>query len=191
MEILIVDDDSQCLDDIEFALLPSNYNSTKVSSPKKAIELLRIKKFEAVIIDINMPEINGIALMEFLKENNIDSKVIIITGHPDMENAIKAANHKVYGFFVKPIEFSQLVVKLREIEFEHTDRIIIEKLIFENKKLIDDYQNLISNLNVNLKNSLNEKLISSYEKLCRLLFLETYDYFKQRLQETISKIIVH
>lgn len=118
MKLLIVDDDSDVLNDVAAAIKPSGYEYDTATNPLKALEMYKLQHFDAVITDVRMPEISGIELLKRIREIDGEAKVIIITAFGDLETAVSAINNHAYSFFGKPINFGELISVLRQIENE-------------------------------------------------------------------------
>ncbi len=81
----------------------------------KAYELIKEKKPHAALLDINMPNINGIQLLERLNSENIDCKCIFLTGYDDFEYAKSALRFGAYDYLLKPVDFDELKKSLERI----------------------------------------------------------------------------
>ncbi len=145
MRILLVDDEADCLDDVESALRPTNYHIEKTVNPVSAIEMYKESHFDVVISDIRMPEMNGIDLLKQIKQYDKDARVIIMTAYGDLETAVSAINNKAYSFFGKPVDFKELIGTLRQIESElsQKDNLNIEQLKSEYNNLKNAYDQLM------------------------------------------------
>lgn len=73
----------------------------EASNGKECIELLDGKKTDILLLDINMPEMNGLKVLQYLKEKNINIKILILTIHNEVEYLIKAADFGVDGYILK------------------------------------------------------------------------------------------
>lgn len=73
----------------------------EASNGKECIELLDEKKTDILLLDINMPEMNGLKVLQYLKEKNINIKILILTIHNEVEYLIKAADFGVDGYILK------------------------------------------------------------------------------------------
>lgn len=73
----------------------------EASNGKECIELLDEKKTDILLLDINMPEMNGLKVLQYLKEKNINVKILILTIHNEVEYLIKAADFGVDGYILK------------------------------------------------------------------------------------------
>lgn len=116
IRILVVDDDVEVADTVKEFLSKSGYSATAVYGGREALTRFREGDFQLVITDLKMPEIDGIDLLQTVKE--IDSKVsvVVITGYGTIESAVKAIKLGAYDFIQKPL-------RLREL------RIIVERAL--------------------------------------------------------------
>lgn len=104
-KILVVDDDRRLLDLLEDTLSTIGYSTTCVSSAHQALETLTKTKYELVITDIRMPEMDGIALLKVIRQEYPNLPVIFITGKTKFEIS---GNSKPEGFLAKPFRISNL-----------------------------------------------------------------------------------
>lgn len=128
LKILLLDDDVSLLRVLEHHLVEEGYLVTKHSSPLEALEAIRRERFDLLITDLRMPEIEGTEVLKKSREIQNDLMVIVITGFPTMEDALLALQEGAYDFIQKPIERTHLLrVVKKSAEVLHLQR--------ENKKL--------------------------------------------------------
>lgn len=100
--ILLVDDD----EDLRVILLPllesRGYDVVEASDCSTALQLLRDRIFDVVLLDITLPDRSGFGVLEFVAENHIRSKVIMMTGTSGLENAVRSATLGVMDYITKP-----------------------------------------------------------------------------------------
>ena len=118
MRVLIVDDEKEVLDDLIRALKPAQYELKAEQNPVLALEAYQNEKFDVVISDIRMPEMNGIELLKRLRQFDKNARVIIITAYGDLETAKAAINNHAFAFFGKPINFNELMELLESVQKE-------------------------------------------------------------------------
>ena len=107
-EILLVDDDPNILEVTACALGHRGYQVTTASSGKAAIEALRMKGFDLVITDLNMPETDGIAVVKKAKELNRDGAVMLFTGSGDAILIAEALRAGADDCVLKPCRIREL-----------------------------------------------------------------------------------
>jgi len=110
--ILIVDDEPMLLDLIHTFLKGQGYQAIACSSGKEALEVLEHEKITAVISDLNMPEINGLAVLDQFKKMTPNGVSILYTG----TGKTGVADHpSVDVFLSKPFELNQLQGLLQQV----------------------------------------------------------------------------
>ena len=82
---------------------------------ESALLEIRRHKPEIIICDIMMPKLNGLQLLEKLREEKIPARVIIISAHDDFSLAQKAISYKVDAYLIKPVSEQELFTKLYKI----------------------------------------------------------------------------
>ena len=107
-EILLVDDDHDVLKVIASSLKHRGYQVTTVSGGEAAVEALRVKDFDLVITDLNMPETDGIAVVKKAKELNHGCGIMILTGSGDPELIAKALRVGADDYMLKPCKLTEL-----------------------------------------------------------------------------------
>jgi signal transduction histidine kinase len=114
--ILLVDDEEGIRKVLSIALCDMGYH---VLTAQNGVEALRIFKDERppiVLTDIKMPEMDGIELLRRLKQVSADTEVIMITGHGDMDLAIKSVKYEATDFVTKPINDEILEIALNRAQ---------------------------------------------------------------------------
>jgi two-component system cell cycle sensor histidine kinase/response regulator CckA len=108
-KILIVDDDPRMCDSMKTLLSTKNYEITTACSGKEAFEFLSKNKYDIALMDIIMPDISGLQLMEHINKQSSDTLIIAVTGSANLETAIGALRQGVYDYLRKPFEYDELV----------------------------------------------------------------------------------
>ena len=80
-----------------------------------ALSQIQAIKPDIILLDINMPMLNGLEVMQIIKEERIRSKVIIISGHDEFNYALQAIELGVHSFILKPVNKEKLLRALIEI----------------------------------------------------------------------------
>jgi len=102
INILIVDDESRVVDEIEEFLKTKNFRVFKAGAPSIAFSLLKSNPVNIVILDIKLPEMDGLQVLEKIKSEYPDIEVIMISGHGDMDTVIQAMRSGATDYFAKP-----------------------------------------------------------------------------------------
>ena len=129
--ILIADDDETLCYLLKEELVNEKYNVDIVYDGKYAIEKLKIKNYDILLLDLEMQYISGQKVLKYVKENKPRLQVIVLTARADMRTAIECIKLGAYDFVNKPYNFQQLLVTL-ERALQHKE--LLEKnTILKNK----------------------------------------------------------
>jgi len=124
-EILLVDDEADIREVLEIALKDLGYDVLVAANGEQALEIFQTHSPPLVMTDIKMPSMSGIELLKHIKRENRECEVIMITGHGDMNLAIKSLKHAATDFITKPINVDALEISLKRA---HDKIITREKL---------------------------------------------------------------
>jgi DNA-binding NtrC family response regulator len=119
--ILIVDDDTGMREMLSSVLNDEGYSVEAVVNGKEAIKVCEKSSFDVALIDIKLPDMEGTELLTKLKKRQPSMIMIIITGHPSVENAMKAVNEKADGYLLKPFEMTSLLTMISRLLTEKTN----------------------------------------------------------------------
>src|SRR6266700_3787215 len=127
--VLIVDDDSALLQALPqaLALRLKDVQVDTCDSAFAAIECISVNDYDAIISDIKMPGMDGLALLAKIQELRPDTPTLLITGHGDHELAIKALRGGAYDFIQKPIDRDYFVAALQRAIQTHQLRIQVQE----------------------------------------------------------------
>ena len=113
--ILIVDDEVSILSTLQDVLEDEGFATTKADSAESAMEILQrssVNNFQAALLDIWMEDIDGIELLEWIKDRYPRLPVVMMSGHGTIETAVKATKIGAYDFIEKPISLEELLITL-------------------------------------------------------------------------------
>ena len=111
--VLVIDDELQICESINMILEYEGYDVESTTSANDGLEKFSSKEFSAVLLDIQMPEMNGFEVLKKIKEQKQSASVIIISAHGSVENAIKATRLGAFDFLEKPIDRDKLLISVR------------------------------------------------------------------------------
>jgi len=123
-KILIVDDEVNIRQSLRGVLSDDNYNCTTVDSGEACLEALAKDTFEAVLLDIWLPGMDGLATLSRIQEIPADTRpaVIMISGHGNIETAVKATKLGAFDFVEKPLTIEKVSVVLKNaVQQRRTD----------------------------------------------------------------------
>ena len=102
--VLVVDDDIALCQLVTDGLGREGFEVRSASSPGEALGLIATSDFDAVLVDINMPQMNGLELSRRVLDQRPDLPIVVITAFGSMETAISAIRTGAYDFVTKPFE---------------------------------------------------------------------------------------
>ncbi|MEM9493050.1 MAG: response regulator [Myxococcota bacterium] len=112
---MVVDDDRDVCEYLQDFLTSEGYLVTVVNDPTQALESMRADEFHVVVLDIMMPKLNGIDLLEQIRATDDDIAVIILTGYPSLETATSSIEHDVSAYIRKPFTISEFREAIQRI----------------------------------------------------------------------------
>lgn len=114
-DILIVEDKTSFADVLKVALEDSGFTTICVKSGREAIQNFRRERFDLVLLDLRLPDIDGIDILRELKNIDNDAKFIIMTAFGTIERAVEAMKLGACDFLTKPFEMDQLILTVRKV----------------------------------------------------------------------------
>ncbi|MEM2263267.1 MAG: response regulator, partial [Candidatus Bathyarchaeia archaeon] len=112
--ILIVDDDENIRKVLTMILEDEGYTVDQAETAKQAIEKTRRNFYNIALIDIRLPDMEGIELLTKMKDTVPRMRKIIITGYPTLQNAIEAVNRGADAYILKPFDVNKVLATIRE-----------------------------------------------------------------------------
>jgi len=118
--ILVVDDDLNFLEWVSTLLGDEGYTVDTAKSGSEGIEKCEETLYSLILIDIKLPNFEGIQVLERIKDVHPKARKVIITGYPTLENAKQALNLGANAYIVKPVDAEKLLKTVEEqfAEFE-------------------------------------------------------------------------
>ncbi len=115
--VLVVDDDMSILDGFKLLLLKNGYEVGTAKSVSDACALAERIKYDAIILDLVMPDMNGFDAMKTIRKNgkSAKAKVILLTGHPMKETFELAKMLGIEKCLAKPIEGKKLIEEIEDL----------------------------------------------------------------------------
>ncbi len=113
--ILIVDDSLEMLEVIKRHLNTLNYYTFQATNVNDAIEILKISTVDLLITDLQMPEIDGMKLVQYASEHFPETPILVITGYPSVSGAIEAIQSGVLDYLVKPFTQQELQAAVSKV----------------------------------------------------------------------------
>jgi DNA-binding NtrC family response regulator len=126
IKLLIVDDEEDFLNSIAERLGMRDFDIMTASEGNLAIKLAKKGKFDVALLDMRMPGMDGMELLQILKKKHKFLEVIMLTGHAAIDSAVEATKLGAFAYLEKPYDFEKLLEVLKEAyearlrkKFEH------------------------------------------------------------------------
>jgi len=129
--ILVVDDDDMILESLVSILESEGYVASTARTGKEAIEKTEKEFFNAMLVDIHLPDMTGIEVISRVSETTPRMKKLILTGFPETHTAIDAVNKKADAYLVKPFD-PELLLELIEQNLKQQE----EELKYAQEKVL-------------------------------------------------------
>jgi putative nucleotidyltransferase with HDIG domain len=126
--ILFVDDEESILDVARTYFRGRGYKVFTAGNGHHAIDVMEHHHIDCCFTDINMPEMDGLALAEYIHNHDNTVPVVVMTGYPSLDNTIQTLKNGVVDFLIKPIN-------LRQMEFS-VERVLRERRLFIENMLL-------------------------------------------------------
>ena len=108
-KVLVVDDEAVVRESYLRTLDGVRYNVRAALNGAEALRMLEAEHFDVILLDIRMPEMDGIEVLRQIKKRWPESEVVIITGYPSIETAKEAVRLGAYNYLAKPVGPQEIV----------------------------------------------------------------------------------
>jgi DNA-binding NtrC family response regulator len=130
--ILVVDDDVNIRKTMEAILSSEGYTVDLAEDGKEAIRKSESATYNIALIDIRLPDMDGVELLTRMKDTVPRTRKIIITGYPSVQNAIEAVNRKADTYLVKPVDLEKLLIIIEtQLELQKKEKKYSEEKVVE------------------------------------------------------------
>ena len=115
MRVLVVEDDRMIAKGLHTALRQDGYAVDGVSDGRSAAEALRSSRFDIVLLDLGLPERDGLEVLRELRSRGDATPVIIVTARDDMHNRIQGLDAGADDYIVKPFDLDEVAARMRSV----------------------------------------------------------------------------
>jgi len=110
--ILLVDDEDRLRRTLEKMLSAQGLEVTALSGGREALAAIRQRPYDVILLDIRMPEMDGITALREIKKIDPNLEVIVLTGHASMDAALEIIKLGAYDYLLKPCPLEELLLKI-------------------------------------------------------------------------------
>ncbi|MCX7790806.1 MAG: response regulator transcription factor [Chloroflexaceae bacterium] len=111
-QVLVVDDEQNIRLTLSALLSRAGYVVTAAATGEEAVALFDRQRFDLMLVDLQMPGINGIQVVEALRQRNLDTMVIVLTGHGSLETAIEGMHQGIFDYMLKTSDPEQILERV-------------------------------------------------------------------------------
>ncbi|MEM8930322.1 MAG: sigma-54 dependent transcriptional regulator [Acidobacteriota bacterium] len=111
--ILVVDDEASIRESLRMILEFEGYRVDEASGGSVALTRVAERAPDAVVLDVKMPEMDGLEVLTAFRERGYDMPVLVVSGHGDVETAVEATRRGAFDFFEKPLQRDRVLLGLR------------------------------------------------------------------------------
>jgi len=140
-KILVVDDEKSIRNTLKEILEYEKHKVEVAENGLVALEMIDKNKFDVVLCDIKMPEMDGTEVLEKISEKNIDIPIIMISGHGNIDTAVESIKKGAYDFIEKPLDLNRLLVTIKNA-VEKVDLVEETKIL---KRKVNKTSDIIGN----------------------------------------------
>lgn len=120
VKVLLIDDDQDFLAILSERLMIRDMDVTTVSSAAEAFALVESRPYDAIILDLQMPEMDGLQALERFKTIDPDLQVILLTGHATVAKGVQAMKLGAADVLEKPVDIRVLTEKIKKTQAQTT-----------------------------------------------------------------------
>jgi DNA-binding NtrC family response regulator len=130
--ILVVDDDETIRTTMKAILEDEGYIVDLAGTGKEAVQKTQEQAYNVAILDIRLPDIEGIDLLRMLKDAVPRTRKIMVTGYPSMQNAIGALNKNADAYLLKPVDVEKVLSIVKDqLQAQESERNFSEQKVAE------------------------------------------------------------
>jgi DNA-binding NtrC family response regulator len=135
-KILLVDDEQDFLETLSQRIAMRGIDVSSTTSAKEAIAKVVTESYDAIILDLQMPEMDGLEVLKTIKALKPEMQIIVLTGHATVKKAIEAMKLGALDLIEKPADLDTIMEKVKKAH--------VKKLILVEKETAKKMKNIIS-----------------------------------------------
>jgi len=130
--ILVVDDDENIRNTVKAILEDEGYIVDLAATGREAIKRTEETAYNVALLDIRLPDMEGVELLKLMKDAVPRTRKIMVTGYPSMQNAITALNKNADVYLIKPVDIEKLLNTVKEqLQLQENEKAFSELKIAE------------------------------------------------------------
>ena len=134
-KVLLVDDEQEFTEVLSERMKSRGLTVDSATSGGEALDKIKESNYDAIILDLAMPGMDGIETLKKLLKQNPDLQVILLTGHATVDKSVEAVKLGAKDFLEKPADIDKLMAKIKEAKSE--------RMLIVEKKMEEEIQNIL------------------------------------------------
>ncbi len=115
-KVLLIDDETEFLDNLSERMRLRGMNVNTADSANSAVAAIDESDYDAIVLDLQMPDMNGIDMLKVIRQSHPDMQVILLTGQATLEAGIEAMKLGAMDFMEKPADIDTLTEKIKKAQ---------------------------------------------------------------------------
>jgi DNA-binding NtrC family response regulator len=136
-KVLLVDDEKDFLEVLGERMTIRGMDVSTTASAAEALKITENQSFDAIVVDLMMPEMDGLELLQSIKAKNPELQVILLTGQGSIEKGVEAMRLGAMDFIEKPADLESLTEKIKKAQ--------ARKMILVERKAEEEVRNILIN----------------------------------------------
>ena len=113
MKILIIDDERSIRNSLKEILVDEGYDVDVAENGVQGCHMVDNERYSVIFCDIKMPEMDGLEVLDRLNEMGVDSAVVMISGHGDINTAVECIKKGAFDFIQKPLDLNRILITIK------------------------------------------------------------------------------
>jgi DNA-binding NtrC family response regulator len=114
IRVLLVDDEETLIEYLSKRLLKQGFTVKATFSGEEAVDAAEKEHYDVAVVDLKMPEMDGVEAQIRLKQIQPFLQCIVLTGHGSIESALESGQHEAFQYLLKPVDYDTLVATIRD-----------------------------------------------------------------------------
>jgi EAL domain-containing protein (putative c-di-GMP-specific phosphodiesterase class I)/CheY-like chemotaxis protein len=136
-QVLVVDDDPALARTTERVLSRAGHKVTVAFGANEAIEAARSTRFDVIVSDVAMPDVDGKALLRAIRAADLDVPFVFVTGQPDLQDAIEAVEYGAFRYLIKPVPSAELTEVVNRAIRWHRLAVVRREAALDGRQIAD------------------------------------------------------
>jgi len=124
-KVLLIDDEAEFLENLSERMSVRGMDVNTAETPESAVTAMDENDYDAIVLDLQMPGMNGIEMLKLIKKTNPDMQVILLSGQATLEAGIQAMKLGAMDFMEKPADINALTERIKKAQAKKM--VIVEK----------------------------------------------------------------